>query len=791
MQVDPRFKAARKQASRRRRNSWLKPALLWGGLGGALVAGLAALIVTGTLRFGPPPPPALDEIGDSTAQIDSGAAYSQAFADLPGDPMILRFDRSSEAEHTKRMLRPPAVSGLRAGSDLVLLNDDMITREERLITTLPSSREDFAFFQQQRASPRQLMTPVGTPSPAPEPVVPTPALTPEQTPGQIAAGGAAVVIAEGEASWGDSLSEAGLAGEGAGEDGAAVPDSYTKTRIENTTSLATLVAEKARNPAYEDVFLRLKEPGDLAALMLQNGMDEAASKRFAEAAVALIPDLGALVPGHILALRAADRGGIRVPVQLSLYTRDRYFGSLALSDAGKVVEGADPWVEEDLFSYAGDEAAAQEDTSRKYRLMDAFYSAAIRNGVPSAVVAETIVMLSQSYDLEAFATPGDRMTLLYAPDPGAEGPGPGQVLYAAIKGEGKSLECTVYRMPEKEEYACFGAPGAGMGGGAAAGVLRAGFQTPVQGVLTSRFGPRMHPVLKVAKLHKGVDWAAPVGTPITAAFDGTILSAGDGQGYGNLVVINHAGGLQTRYAHMSAFGPLAKPGQKIKAGDLIGYVGTTGLSTGPHLHFELYEAGQAVDPFGGGGTALADGGSAVEVLVDQIIRVESGGDAAAKNPLSSATGLGQFIEGTWLRMMKTYRPDLAGSMTREALLALRNDPTISREMVTALAREGEAYLRARGHQITAGRLYLCHFLGAEGASMALSATDEQLVGDVMGPAVIKANPFLTGQTIAQLKDWAERKMNRKGGAPIPAAPVMPLEVMAFRKLLDPLLTPPA
>jgi murein DD-endopeptidase MepM/ murein hydrolase activator NlpD len=233
----------------------------------------------------------------------------------------------------------------------------------------------------------------------------------------------------------------------------------------------------------------------------------------------------------------------------------------------------------------------------------------------------------------------------------------------------------------------------------------------------------------------------------------------------------------------------------VKGGTLIGYIGTTGLSTGPHLHFEVYEAGVAVDPLGsgGGGTLVAEGGgSAVETLVDQIIRVESGGKADAKNPLSSATGLGQFIESTWLRMMKQYRPDLASTMDRPSLLALRNDPTISREMVTALAREGEAYLRARGHTITAGRLYLCHFLGAEGANMALSAQDDQLVGDVMGSGVINANPFLKGRTIAYVKEWAELKMNKKfkgGGISAPAT-VVPAEVLAYQKIIAALIAVP-
>jgi len=764
MDIDPRFTAARQSAAKRKTRNLRAAIALWGGLGAVLLAGVAGLWFGGVLTISTKGDIAADAgaVVDGEGVIDSGGSYATPFVDLAGDPMLLRFDTTSGAEKTRNLLRPVDLSPGRAGSDLVLLSDEMITREERLITTLPSSREDFAFFQAQRTAPK---TPT---APAPQTQVPTDP-----------------VVMPGDASWGENL-------DGSDSDAS---DTFTRTTIEDTTSLSFILPEAQRNRPYEDVFLRLKESLDLATLMVANGMDPAASQRFAQAAQTLIPETGTLGPNHILALRGAVRRGARVPVQMSLYTKDTYFGSLALNDAGQVVISADPWVEEDLFSYAGDKAAPTGDVSRKYRLLDAFYSAAIRNGVPSAVVAETIVMLSQAYDMEAFAAPGDRMTLLYARSPGTDGPGPGQVLYAAIQGEGKSLECHVFKVTGAEEYGCFGA---GRGGGAQAGGggvgLRSGLQTPVQGVLTSRFGPRMHPILKVVKVHKGIDWAAPVGTPVVAAFDGTIAAAGNGNGYGNVVRISHPGGLETRYAHLNAFADGIKAGVAVTAGTLIGYVGTTGQSTGPHLHFELWENGEAVDPLGAaGGTegTLTGGGSAVEMMVDQIIRVESGGKADAKNPLSTATGLGQFIESTWLRMMSQYRPDLASTLDRASLLALRNDPTISREMVTALAREGEAYLRARGHDITAGRLYLCHFLGAEGANMVLSAQDDQLIVDVMGAGVIKANPFLAGRNVAFVKEWAEVKMNKKGGTALPAVAATPPEVLAYQKIIKALIESPA
>lgn len=762
MEIDPRFKAARQKAAKRRRNTWLVPTLIFSGgsfLVGMLVLGL---YFGGIISFGTTNEP--DEVAAEDTADGAAISYAAAFVDLPGDPMLLQFDTSAAAEKTRKVLRPMDISADRASSDLSLLTDDLITAEERLITTIPSSREDFAFFQAQRAAPGIPAKPVFQEQPAPALIE--------------------TIVADGDdSSWGESL------------DGSATsaPDTYTKTKIEDTTSLTFILPENQRNKPYEDVILRLKSKGDLASLMIENGMDAAASKKFSEAALLLIPALATLDNGYVVAMRSAQRKNLKIPVQMTLVTADTFFGSVAIDDTGTVVTSADPWVDQDLFSLADGKVEAATETGRKYRLLDAFYSAAIRNGVPSAVVAETIVLLSQSFDLESFAAPGDKMTLLYSREPGSEGSGPGQVLYASIKGEGKSLECSVYKVAGKEDYACFGL---GAGGAAAAssggGVsLRAGFVTPAKGVLTSRFGPRMHPILKVAKLHRGTDWAAPIGTPVVAAFDGTIALAGDGGTYGNLIKITHPGGSETRYAHLSAFAEGLKAGQAVSAGQLIGYIGTTGRSTGPHLHFELYEGGEAVDPLAAGGAVVASGGgSAVDTLVDQIIRVESGGKADAKNPLSSATGLGQFISSTWLRMMAQYRPDLASTMDKEALLALRNDPTISREMITALAREGEAYLRARGHEITAGRLYLCHFLGAEGANMALNAQDDQLVVDVMGAGVVKANPFLAGRTIAYVKEWAELKMNRKGGGPLPAAVVIPPEVLAYQKVIEALLGSP-
>ena len=117
---------------------------------------------------------------------------------------------------------------------------------------------------------------------------------------------------------------------------------------------------------------------------------------------------------------------------------------------------------------------------------------------------------------------------------------------------------------------------------------------PTQGRITSPFGNRLHPILGYSRLHAGVDISAPSGTEIFAAGSGRVIGAGVAGGYGNRVIIDHGGGLATLYAHMSSM--TVSEGDTVVAGDLIGYVGSTGLSTGPHLHFETRESGTPVDP---------------------------------------------------------------------------------------------------------------------------------------------------------------------------------------------------
>ena len=131
-------------------------------------------------------------------------------------------------------------------------------------------------------------------------------------------------------------------------------------------------------------------------------------------------------------------------------------------------------------------------------------------------------------------------------------------------------------------------------------------RTPVEGArITSGFGMRFHPLLAYSRMHQGVDFGAPMGAPILAAANGTVAFAGRHGGHGNYVMLNHNKDLSTAYAHLSRFA--VRPGQKVRQGQVIGYVGSTGISTGPHLHYEVWLRGRATNPM----TLKFIGGTAV------------------------------------------------------------------------------------------------------------------------------------------------------------------------------------
>jgi len=165
-------------------------------------------------------------------------------------------------------------------------------------------------------------------------------------------------------------------------------------------------------------------------------------------------------------------------------------------------------------------------------------------------------------------------------------------------------------------------------------------------------------------------------------------------------------------------------------------------------------------------------GPTIDAVVERIIGIESHGDPNAKNKRSSATGLGQFLDETWLDMIRAHRPDLAKGRSQDEILELRRDAKVAREITARFTQRNVEMLRKRGLPVTPGTLYLAHFAGGAGALAILSAMENADAALVMATAdatgrtkrenIIRANPFLERFTVADLRNWADRKMRIPG-----------------------------
>ncbi|PCI55599.1 MAG: peptidase M23 [Alphaproteobacteria bacterium] len=226
----------------------------------------------------------------------------------------------------------------------------------------------------------------------------------------------------------------------------------------------------------------------------------------------------------------------------------------------------------------------------KAQIETSLYGSAARAGIPASIVAEIIKIYSYDVDFQRDIRRGDRIEALYETYETEDGDFAryGHVLYANLTVGGKKIP--VYRYESGSGIVDYYRENG-------TSLKRILMQTPIDGArMSSGFGMRHHPVLGYNKMHKGVDFAAPRGTPIYAAGNGVIEKAGRNGGYGNYIRIRHNNNLKTAYAHMRRFAKGMSSGKRVKQGQIIGYVGTTGRSTGPHLHFEVLRNGKQVNP---------------------------------------------------------------------------------------------------------------------------------------------------------------------------------------------------
>jgi murein DD-endopeptidase MepM/ murein hydrolase activator NlpD len=212
-------------------------------------------------------------------------------------------------------------------------------------------------------------------------------------------------------------------------------------------------------------------------------------------------------------------------------------------------------------------------------------------GVPANVSSEFLKQMGYAIDFERDVQGEDRFEMLFEREVAETGDvRTGNLLHAVLYSSKKDEKIELTRFAPRGEKVQYFTPDA-------VTVKRLLMKTPVDGArMSSGFGWRLHPILGYSRLHKGVDFAAPTGTPVMAAGHGTVVMAQRHRGYGNYVKIRHQNGYETVYAHLSGYARSLKVGAKVDQGQVIGYVGTTGLSTGPHLHYEVYAGGKPVNP---------------------------------------------------------------------------------------------------------------------------------------------------------------------------------------------------
>ncbi len=223
------------------------------------------------------------------------------------------------------------------------------------------------------------------------------------------------------------------------------------------------------------------------------------------------------------------------------------------------------------------------------KIDSSLYLAAMRAGIPANVVVDLIRMFSYEVDFQRDVQPGDEFEVVFSRFYGEDGKiaKTGDILSASMTLSGKKHALYRFESNGEEEYF-------DEGGQSAKSML---MKTPVDGArISSRFGRRFHPVLGYTRMHKGIDFAVPTGTPVMAAGGGVVVHAAYTSGFVNLVILQHANGYQTAYGHLSRFASGVKKGARVRQGQIVAYSGSTGISTGPHLHYEVRVNGSQLNP---------------------------------------------------------------------------------------------------------------------------------------------------------------------------------------------------
>jgi murein DD-endopeptidase MepM/ murein hydrolase activator NlpD len=335
--------------------------------------------------------------------------------------------------------------------------------------------------------------------------------------------------------------------------------------------------------------VRAQRGDTLARVLSRLGAEAWQAKAMSDAARNALPD-GTLSPGQevqVTLVPSVVRANRLEPIRVSVFGEGQeHKVTVTRNAAGEFVASASPI----------DERVARADLSdnvaQSSSLYASVYNTAVRQNVSPDVILQIFKIHAYETDFRQRVRAGDSFEFFFdmrEDDKGAEG-SIGELLATSITSSGETRKFYRYRTPDG------GVDYYDEQGNTSRKFL---MRRPVRGDdvrLTSGFGMRRHPALQILRMHPGEDWACAPGTPIMAAGSGVIEEAGRKGEYGNYVRIRHANGYKTAYGHMMRIAPGAGPGVKVRQGQIIGYVGSTGLSTGPHVHFEVLVNNAHVDP---------------------------------------------------------------------------------------------------------------------------------------------------------------------------------------------------
>jgi murein DD-endopeptidase MepM/ murein hydrolase activator NlpD len=330
--------------------------------------------------------------------------------------------------------------------------------------------------------------------------------------------------------------------------------------------------------------------GDTIVRILQRmGAETWQARAMSDAARNALPE-GTPQPGqevHVTLVQSMVRANRMEPIRFSIFgDAQDHKVTVTRNSAGEFVASASP-IDERLATVE----LSDEDQPQASSLYASLHHTAERQGIPPDVILQILKIHAYETDFRQRVRAGDGFEFFFdvkEEDKGVDA-SLGDLLATAVTSAGESRKFYRFRTPDGVDYYDE------QGNTSRKFLMR----RPVRGEdvrITSGFGVRRHPILQVPKMHTGVDWACAPGTPIMAAGSGVIEEAGRKGEYGNYIRIRHANGYRTAYGHMSRFAPGVSEGVKVRQGQIIGFVGTTGLSSGPHVHFEVLVNNSFVDP---------------------------------------------------------------------------------------------------------------------------------------------------------------------------------------------------